>query len=220
MNTQLITLDRTAMSRISHRITPVLFSVSDDTDKRFCEFFTANIRYRNNRMAYLTVAYWFADWCEAGALALENVKPMLVAAYIEQLTKLYSPATVKQRLAAIRMLFDWLVVGQVVPLNPSISVRGPNHVVKTGKTPVLTAAEARGLLDNINTSTLVGLRDRALIGVMLYSFARVSAAVSMQVADYYTQDNRSFFRLHEKGGKYLVVVQPKLWVMDSWMECH
>ena len=130
---------------------------------------------------------------------------MLVAAYVEQLTKAYAPATVKQHLAAIRRLFDWLVVGQVIPVNPASSVRGPKHVVKTGKTPVLTAAETRELLDTIDTDTLVGLRDRALIGLMVYSFARVSAAVSMKVADVYHQGKRTFFRLHEKGGKYHVV---------------
>ena len=205
MNTQLITLDSTKMSRISHRITPVLFADSDGAEKRFWEFFTANIRNPNTRMAYLMAAYRFADWCEVRSLTLDRVEPMLVAAYIEQLTKAYAPATVKQHLAAIRRLFDWLVVGQVVPFNPASSVRGPKHVVKTGKTPVLTAGEARGLLDRINTDTLVGLRDRALIGLMVYSFARVSAAVAMRVADYYTQGKRSFFRLHEKGGKYLVV---------------
>ena len=205
MDTQLITLDGTAISRISHRITPVLFAGSNDTEKRFWEFFTANIRNPNTRMAYLMAAYRFADWCEARGLALDRVEPMGVAAYIEQLTKTYAPATVKQHLAAIRVLFDWLVVGQVVPFNPASSVRGPKHVVKTGKTPVLTAGEARGLLDRINTDTLVGLRDRALIGLMVYSFARVSAAVAMRVPDYYTQGKRSFFRLHEKGGKYLVV---------------
>ena len=207
MNTQLITIDQTSAipARIASWTTPVLFSGAEGTEKRFWEFFTANIRNPNTRMAYLTAAYRFADWCEAGGLTLEKVEPMLVAAYIEQLTKTCAPATVKQHLAAIRMLFDWLVVGQVVPFNPASSVRGPKHVVKIGKTPVLTAGEARGLLDSINTGTLVGLRDRALIGVMLYSFARVSAAVSMRVDDYYTQGKRSFFRLHEKGGKYLVV---------------
>ena len=205
MNTRLITLDSTAMSRISHRITPILFAGSNDTEKRFWEFFTANIRNPNTRMAYLMAAYRFADWCEARGLTLDRVEPMGVAAYIEQLTKTCAPATVKQHLAAIRVLFDWLVVGQVVPFNPASSVRGPKHVVKTGKTPVLTAGEARGLLDRINTDTLVGLRDRALIGLMVYSFARVSAAVAMRVADYYTQGKRSFFRLHEKCGKYLVV---------------
>ena len=108
-------------------------------------------------------------------------------------------------LGAIRMLFDWLVVGQVLPFNPASSVRGPKHVVKKGKTPVLSAEEARGLLDGIDLSSFAGLRDRALIGVLVFSFARITAAVSMRVADYYTQGRRSFFRLHEKGGRYNVV---------------
>ena len=94
---------------------------------------------------------------------------------------------------------------QVLPFNPASSVRGPKHVVKTGKTPVLSAKETRALLDGIDVSTLVGLRDRALLGVLVYSFARVSAAGSLRVADYYTQGPRSFFRLHEKGGRYNVV---------------
>ena len=207
MDTGLITIERTAMipTRIARQLTPVLFSGSDKAERRFWEFFTANIRNPNTRMAYLTAAYRFADWCEVKGLALRQVEPMLVAAYIEQLTTVYAPATVKQYLAAIRMLFDWLVVGQVVPFNPANSVRGPRHVVKTGKTPVLTAGETRALLDAIDTGTLVGVRDRALIGLMVYSFARVSAALAMRVADYYTQGKRSFFRLHEKGGKYLVV---------------
>ena len=106
--------------------------------------------------------------------------------------------------AAIRMLFDWLVVGQVLPFNPASSVRGPKHVVTRGKTPVLTAEEASGLLDGIDPSTLAGLRDRALIGVLVFRFARITAAVSMRVADYYTRGRRSFFRLHEKGGRYNV----------------
>ena len=156
MNTQLIPLDGAAMSRISHQITPVLFAGSNDTEKRFWEFFTANIRNPNTRVAYLMAAYRFADWCEVRGLALDRVEPMVVAAYIEELTKTYAPATVKQHLAAIRMLFDWLVVGRVVPFNPASSVRGPKHVVKTGKTPVLTVGETRDLLDSIETGTLVG----------------------------------------------------------------
>ena len=130
---------------------------------------------------------------------------VVVAAYIEQLSGALAPASVKRHLAALRMLFDWLVVGQVLPFNPASSVRGPKHVVKTGKTPVLSAKETRALLDGIDVSTVVGLRDRALLGVLVYSFARVSAAVSLRVADYYTQGPRSFFRLHEKGGRYNVV---------------
>ena len=116
---------------------------------------------------------------------LVAIEPMHVAAYIRALGKDFEKPTVKQHLAAIRMLFDWLVVGQVVAINPAHSVRGPKHVVKRGKTPVLTPDEARKLLDSIDVTTLVGLRDRALIAMMAYSFARVSAAVAMRVEDYY-----------------------------------
>ncbi len=100
MKTQLITIENTSMSRISHRITPVLFNDSDETETRFWEFYTPNIRNPNTRMAYLMAAYRFADWCEARGLALDRVEPMVVAAYIDQLTKAYAPATVKQHLAA------------------------------------------------------------------------------------------------------------------------
>lgn len=131
---------------------------------------------------------------------MEQIEPMLVAAYIEQLQ--VSAPSIKQNLAAIRMLFDWLVIGQVIPFNPAASVRGPKHVVKRGKTPVLTAKEARELLDSIDTSTLIGLRDRAIIGTMVYSFARVQAVVSMKVEDYYQSGKRGWIRLHEKGGKF------------------
>lgn len=99
------------------------------------------------------------------------------------------------------MLFDYLVTGQIVKLNPAHSVRGPKYVVKKGKTPVLTAEEARQLLDAIDVTKLSGLRDRALIGVMVFSFARVSAVIGMNIEDYYRQGTRGWFRLHEKGGK-------------------
>ena len=143
---------------------------------------------------------------------------MVVAAYVEELTRALSPATVKQHLAALRMLFDWLVVGQVLPFNPASSVRGPKHVVKRGKTPVLSAKETRALLDGIGVTDLVGLRDRAFLGVLVYTFARVTAAVSLRVADYYTQGPQSFFRLHEKGGRYNVV--PAHHVAQGYVEAY
>jgi integrase/recombinase XerD len=170
--------------------------------KRFLEFFTANIRNPNTRLSYLRAISPFLAWCEDRGLELRQVEPIVVAAYIEQLTKGRAPQTVKQHLAAIRMLFDWLVTGQIVPFNPAASVRGPRYSIKKGKTPVLSAQETRKLLDSIDTSHVVGLRDRALIGTMVYSFARVSAVVNMKVRDYYPQGKRYWLRLHEKGGKF------------------
>jgi len=124
-----------------------------------------------------------------------------VSAWVEERTKTHSAPSVKQHLAAVRMLFDWLVIGQVVETNPASAVRGPKHVVKKGKTPVLTPEETRELLDAIDTTTVIGLRDRALIGAMVYSFARIGAVLKMDVEDYYAQGKRWWLRLHEKGGK-------------------
>ena len=131
--------------------------------KRYFEFFTANIRNKNTRTAYHRALDDFFAWCDDHKVGLSEIEPMIVAGYIEYLGTVYSKPTVKQHLAAIRMCFNWLVVGQVVPMNPAASVRGPKYVVKHGKTPVLTAAEARQLLDSIDVSTVVGLRDRALM---------------------------------------------------------
>jgi site-specific recombinase XerC len=99
------------------------------------------------------------------------------------------------------MLFDWLVLGQVVPTNPASSVRGPKHVVKHGKTPALSAAQARDLLDSIPGDSIVGMRDRALIATMCFSLARVGAVVGMNVEDYFQNGKRWWIRLHEKGAK-------------------
>jgi len=185
----------------SNRTPALICAAGAHAERRFLEFFTAHIRNPGTRAVYGRAVGAFCRWCDERGLSLEQVSPFAVAAYIEQLTHERSPPTVKLHLAAIRMLFDWLVVGQVLPVNPAASVRGPKHVVKKGKTPVLTASEARQLIDAIDCTKIIGLRDRALIGVMVYSFARVSAATGMNVEDYFPQGRRMWLRLHEKGGK-------------------
>jgi integrase/recombinase XerD len=170
--------------------------------KRFLEFFTANIRNRNTRAAYARAVADFFHWCETMGLSeLDRIEPVHVAAYVEQLGTSHAVPSVKQHLAAVRVLFDWLVVGQVVRGNPASVVRAPKHVVTKGRTPILSPEEARQLFETIPTDSLVGLRDRALIGVLIYSFARISAALSMRVEDYFPQGKRWWLRLHEKGGK-------------------
>ena len=166
---------------------------------RFLEFFAGRIANERTRAAYGRAVGQFLAWCEARGLGLESVSPLHVAAYIR--THPGSAPTVKQYLAAIRMLCDWLVVSQVLPVNPAAAVRGPKHVVTKGSTPVLTPAEARKLLEHIDTGTLAGLRDRALFSVMLYSFARVSAVLGMRRQDYFQQGSWGWLRLHEKGGQ-------------------
>jgi site-specific recombinase XerD len=169
--------------------------------RRFIEFFTATIRNRNTRMAYARAVKRFFDWCDDHHLKLEDIEPIVISAYVEELGAEIAKPSVKQHLAAIRQLFDYLVTGGVLVTTPAGSVRGPKFVVTRGKTPVLSGAEMRQLLKSIDTRELIGLRDRALLGLMGYTFARVSAVVSLRVEDYFQQGRRSWLRLHEKGGK-------------------
>jgi integrase/recombinase XerD len=193
----------------------IIADAGDNAVRRFLEFFTANIENPNTRAAYARAVAQFLCWCEQRRLALRDIEPIAIAAYFQ--THTGSDPTKKQHLAAIRMLFDWLVTGQVVQFNPASSVRGPKHVVKRGKTPVLSAEDARTLLDAIKLKIgpepkpgeedkrlpdVIGLRDRAMIGVMVYSFARIGAVVGMKGEDYYQNGKRWWLRLHEKGGRF------------------
>lgn len=201
MSTELVAQSKALTAGAAGFSLPALVTAAGErASRRFVEFFTANIRNPNTRQAYARAVADFCRWCEDRGLALEKLEPVMVAAYVEQHPG--SPPTVKQHLAAIRMLFDWLVVGQVIPMNPAASVRGPKYVVKRGKTPVMSSGDARALLDSIDVSHVVGLRDRALIGAMVFSFARVGAVVGMKVEDYYQNGKRWWIRLHEKGGKF------------------
>lgn len=182
---------------------PALVAAAGDRAAyRFLEFFTAQIRNPNTKRAYVRGVSEFCIWLEAeGLRSITAVSSVHIAAYIEDLGRRVSAPTVKQRLAAIRMMFDWLATGGVLPFNPASAVRGPKHVAKRGKTPVLAPDEARRLIDSIDVSTPAGLRDRALIGLMVYTFARIGAASAMCVGDVYVQNRRLWVRLHEKGGK-------------------
>ena len=179
-----------------------LFAPTPKAARRTVEFFTAQINNDHTRKAYLNATRRFSAWCEGKEIVqLTDVQPFHVAAFLKELQGEASAPTVKQHLAALRMLLDWLVLGHVLDVNPAHAVRGPKHVVRKGKTPVLQGEEARALLDSLDTGSLVGLRDRALIGLMTYSFARVGAVLKMKVKDYFIQGRRGHVRLHEKGGK-------------------
>ena len=184
------------------QVVPALVACEGDAAAwRYIEFFTANIRNPNTRRAYARACGRFFSWCDQEGLPLAGIRPFSVAAYIEKLQREVSAPSVKQQLAAIRMLCDWLVTGQVMPSNPASSVRGPKHVVKTGKTPVLEGAEWRRLMDAIPQETMRDLRDRALIAVLTYSFARIGAALQMRVEDMRPRGAGWVVQLHEKGGR-------------------
>jgi site-specific recombinase XerC len=196
---------------------PALVSArGPEAEMRYLEFLVARIRSRNTRRAYAQAVDDFAAFAEErGIRDLAAVRPGHVGAWVEALGKARAPQTVKLRLAALRGLLDWLVVGGVIPTNPAASVRGPRHVVRKGRTPVLAAGEAQALIRHIDASTLVGRRDRALIGVMLYGLARVGAAVGMRVADVERRGHRHWIILREKGGQ--VHELPAHHNLEAWL---
>lgn len=179
-------------------------AISQDAWHAVLQFFDAEIRNPNTRRAYERAAKDFFIFAikRKGARELESISSLHIAAWLEAMASAgLSAPTIKQRLAAVRMLFKALVREQILTINPTAVVRGPKHIVKRGKTPVLSAEETRTLLESIDTDTLTGLRDRALIALMVFSFARIGAAVSLRIEDIFTQQRRLWLRLHEKGGK-------------------
>lgn len=210
----------TALQRLDGLATPVLFARTQPAARRFWEFFIAQVPNDNTRKAYLYAVNHFAEWCSRNNLDMQQLEPMLVAAYIKNLQSSHSAPSVKLHLSALRMLFDYLVLGQILPSNPAASVRGPKYVIRRGKTPVLSVEEARDLIDGIEIDSLKSLRDRALIATMVYTFARVGAVIGMRVEDYFRQGKRWWFRLHEKGGRlHDVPAHHKAEAyVDAWLE--
>jgi integrase/recombinase XerD len=203
---------------------PALITRVGERDSwRYVEFFTGNNRNKNTRAAYSRAAGVFLSRCEGrGIRELVQVQPIHVASYVEELRGTCSAPTVKHYLACIRMLFDWLVSGQIVGSNPAHAVRGPRHSVAKGKTPVLTSEEASALLEGMDVSAVGGLRDLAIIAVMTYTFAHVGAVVGLKIQDHYVRKRHAMLRLHEKNGKVnRMPCHPKLAVyLDEYLDAE
>lgn len=190
------------LSQADARIPIVIIGAGEKALLSFVNFFTGEIENENTRAAYLRAWQEFGIWAAQKGVELHQVQPFVLAEYREKHLKgRYHIHTVKQHLSALRRVFDQMVIDQVIPMNPAAAVRGPKFSAKQGVTPVLSEEEIRHLFNSLDTSHLVGLRDRALLSVLVYAVARVGAATLMQVRDFYPQGRRWKVRLHEKGGK-------------------
>jgi site-specific recombinase XerD len=176
-------------------------------------------RNKNTRIAYYHAIGQFLDWCQrAGFRGLEDIEPITVAAYVEQHPG--SPATIKQHMSAIRMLFSWLTEKGILAMNPAREVKTEKFSRREGKTPAFDTEQVQKVLDKIDTSNEVGLRDRALLGTLAYTFARIGAVVNLKVEDYFQTGKRSMIRFSEKGGKETEIpVHHKLEeLLDQYLE--
>ena len=163
------------------------------------EFFHARIRNPHTRKAYRHAVHKFLLACRQGGLELRQITPSFVGQYFDSLS--YSIATKKLHLSALRNFFDEMVVRHVVVLNPALSVRTERYQVIEGKTPELSAQQARRLLASIDTSNVVGLRDRAVLAVLIYTAARVGAVAGLRQKDLYDVGDQYCLRFTDKGGK-------------------
>ena len=179
--------------------------LGDDACHAWVEFFASHIRNPNTRASYARAAHALFRWLgDRGIEDIRDIRGVHISAWIEdRLLSGMAKATVKLELAAVRQLFAWLALHRIIPESPAVAVRGPKHVVRTGLTPVLTTAEARRFMRWLPSGTITELRDRAFIATLTYSFARVSAAVAMNLGDVAVRDGRWHVRLHEKAGKVL-----------------
>ncbi len=163
------------------------------------EFFQGEVRNEHTRKAYAHAVGRFLAWCEARGTDLVHITPGMVGQYFNEHPG--GPSTKKQHLAAVRKLFDRLVVRHAVVINPALSVRTERYQVIEGKTPEIGVEQARKLLRAIDVSTVVGLRDRAIIAVLIYTAARVGAVAKLRLKHFEHDGSQWTLRFDEKGGK-------------------
>ena len=166
------------------------------------EFFDGTIRNEHTRRAYLHAVKLFLAWAEKhGQGELVNIAPWDVGKYIGELAKTTSIATRNQHLSALRHFFDGMVTRHAIVLNPALSVRGERYPAIEGRTPEISVAQARELLGSLNTSHIVGLRDRAILAILVYTSSRAGAVAKLKCADFYNAGQQWMLHFTEKGGK-------------------
>jgi len=216
-NAELVTVDQAAAGSVVSFVPPSRKSPQEAME----EFFAAQISNENTRSNYLRDVRRFASWCSGRGLTLHVITPVDVAAYRDNLiTEKLAPATVKRHLSALRMLFSYMVATGAMAYNPAREVKTQPIRRSGGKTPAFDPKQVRLLFENFDISKPIDLRDRAFMGVMAYTFCRVSAACRLTVSDYINLGEESFIRLNEKGGvEREIVCHPILPVyLGAWIK--
>lgn len=203
MKSREVSTDLVLASAAALPITALAVTVLQRSGSNACfaaeEFFKATINNEHTRRAYSRVVNRFLSWCDERGLQLQMITPGLAGEYMGQLEG--SAPTKNQALAALRHFFDALVQRHAVPLNSFASVRGVKHSVMEGKTPEISIEQARKLFKSIDVSDVVGLRDRAVLGVLVYTGARVGAVAKLRLSDYRNLGEQRALRFREKGGR-------------------
>lgn len=164
------------------------------------EFIYARVRNPHTRLAYGHAVKLFLQHCEANGRDLARIAPRDVAEYLDHLP--FAAATKNLHLSAIRHFFDTLAIRHVVIFNPAASVRGERVQMVEGRTPEIGIEQARKLLASITEKDIVSLRDRAILGILIYTAVRVGAVAKLRRGDLNDHGGQQSLRFTEKGGKF------------------
>src|SRR3954463_13080055 len=172
----------------------------------YADFFKAKISNPNTRKAYKRAVDRFLGWCHLRGLVLRQVTSFLVGDYLEHHLvdrdgRPLSAPSKKQHLAALRHFFDNQQIYHGVVLNPAASVRGPKYSAREGKTPAFHDKQVRDLIDSVDTSDVIGVRDKTLLMILAFTAARAGAVARLRTMDYVTDGRSWSFHLGEKGGE-------------------
>lgn len=179
---------------------PLLVKAAGDSAKfAWEEFFYGRIRSEHTRRAYFRAVTYFLTWCEKQNVSLKQISPAHVGLYMDSLS--VSTSSKKQILAGLRHFFDGMVTRHAIALNPALSVRTERYSVIEGKTPEITIKQARKLLQSIDTTNVIGLRDKSIIAILIYTAARVGAVSKLMVKDLYDSGDQYCLHFDDKGGK-------------------
>src|SRR5580704_16274494 len=166
------------------------------------EFFFGTIRNEHTQRAYRHAVKRFLKWAEKhGGGELTQIAPWHVGQYFGELAKTTSIATRNQHLSALRHFFDGMVTRHAIVLNPALSVRGERYTAVEGKTPEISIEQARALLSSLDTSHVIGLRDRAILAILVYTSSRAGAVAKLKCGNLYNAGNQWMLHFAEKGGK-------------------
>lgn len=192
---------------------PVTVSDAGPNARFAYEEFFAGINSGHTARAYAHAVHRFLKHADQLGLSLQEIPPRVVSDYIRGMECIgasgiprpASKPTRKLHLAAIRLFLDYCVQRHAIMLNPALSVRGPRHSVAEGKTPAIDARQARALLDSIDLSRPIGIRDRTIIATLIFTAARVGAVAKLSRRDYFSDGRQRYLRFDEKGDKQRVI---------------
>lgn len=189
-------------SKVSEQIPAIVRRAGSNATFAAQEFFFGTLRNEHTQRAYLHAVKLFLAWAEKhGAGELTEIAPWHVGQYFKSITKTTSIATRNQHLSALRNFFDALVVRHAIVLNPALSVRGERYMAIEGKTPEISIEQARSLLSSLDTSHVIGLRDRAILAILVYTSSRAGAVAKLKRGDFYRAGEQWMLHFTEKGGK-------------------